>query len=248
VNYPDMPLGPDASVLAMLGRQRNIDLDTMEYQIVTTVIDGCSDRSAPILDLSAEKQELADATQSMGAILDQLSGDKVDELSEFCQSDLHLLRRGISTISNDLRTFREELHTVEELMTCSHMSPLYTRLSHEVMCDMSFHALVWFYSSLLIVTVCGFVMIMLRSSILQEYDDVRMVMNADTSLRLEDELRLEEDYSDDEDSTPMVGGGEKVTSTSTSQATTPKKKKASATKTPALAHLKKQGDLPEWLK
>jgi len=226
----DLPqiIGPDATVLNII-RRKNVNEESMAYRIITSIVEGCRSDGPPVLDLGDEKQQLSNFTNSLKSIVKQFSGNFTSQLSAKCQKDVRPVRDGLVSVAGNMQVFQEDLGNVEQLLTCENLSPLYTSVAHEVMCELSIHALVWFYSSILVVTVCGMTIITLRSSWLQE--DV--VVSVDTSLSLEDE-------SNDDEETPII--------TKSDDSTIKAKNPGTAKPAPTALLKDQQEDLPSWLK
>jgi hypothetical protein len=66
--------------------------------------------------------------------------------------------------SNNLKLLKQQADRSLDLVKCENINDLYVNTFHEAGCTYSVDAMAWIFTSSLAISVCGLIMIMLRSA------------------------------------------------------------------------------------
>ena len=101
--------------------------------------------------------------------------DKIDvaTLSFQCGRDYEPLVTSLDTMMAILNSLEKSAASGLSLLSCERIIPIYTEVVYDGTCNYSVSGFTWMFSSLLIISAMGMIMIMLRSS----YQNNRMLAN-----------------------------------------------------------------------
>jgi hypothetical protein len=67
-------------------------------------------------------------------------------------------------MNNNLKLLKEQAVRARDLVKCENINELYVNTFHQAGCTYSVEAMGWIFASSLVISVCGLIMIMLRSA------------------------------------------------------------------------------------
>ena len=70
----------------------------------------------------------------------------------------------VKDMASNLKLLQQQVDASLELVKCENINKLYVNTLHEAGCTYSVDAMAWIFASALVISVCGLIMIMLRSS------------------------------------------------------------------------------------
>ena len=99
--------------------------------------------------------------QNLTRSLDSIS---LEQLSLGCNRDFAPLRRSLSQMVGVMDALLQSSNRAINLLRCERIVPVYTSMVYDATCSYSVSGFTWMFCCLLIVSLCGMIMIMLRSS------------------------------------------------------------------------------------
>ena len=107
--------------------------------------------------------DLDDAVDSTGTLV-KLIQDNLSLLEEECGRNYDDVVPLVESMNVNLKRLRTKADQSLDLVKCKNINELYVNTMHEAACTYSVDALAWIFASSLIISVCGLIMIMLRSA------------------------------------------------------------------------------------
>lgn len=155
-----------------------------DAEIVSTVVwiiifvNHCSISSCALTSPTAERTNFLPFPQaSAQGIVAELSKtlEKIDveTLSAQCGRDYEPLVKSLDTMTSILNTLEKAADAGLQLLSCERIVPIYIDVVYSGTCNTSIVGLTWMFSSLLIISTMGMIMIMLRSS----YQNNRVIVD-----------------------------------------------------------------------
>jgi hypothetical protein len=102
-----------------------------------------------------------DVVKNLTQSMDEIS---LEQLSLGCNRDFRPLHRSLSQMIGVLDALLQASARVVNLLRCDRIVPVYTDIVYDATCKYAVSGFAWIFSALLIVSVCGMIMIMFRSS------------------------------------------------------------------------------------
>ena len=99
--------------------------------------------------------------QNLTNSMDEIS---LEQLSLGCNRDFRPLHRSLSQMIGVLDALLQASNRAINLLRCERVVPVYTDIVYDATCKYSVSGFAWIFSCLLIVSCCGMIMIMFRSS------------------------------------------------------------------------------------
>jgi hypothetical protein len=97
--------------------------------------------------------------------LDLKTSAVAEELSAYCERDFTPLVESLDLMRNILLTMGDALLDTIELLGCSNIVPIYQNSVYSGSCDYSIKAVMWLFSSSLVMAFFGFLMLTFRSAL-----------------------------------------------------------------------------------
>ena len=154
--------GPDDTVLTVYRNLRGDDPSIL-FQLVAYYTQRCDTHYYPYAELSKYLDDLDGAVDSTNTVV-QTVQDNLDLLLEQCGRSFDSVVRIVKDMNINLRVLREQADQSLELVQCKNINSLYVNTIHEATCKYSVDALAWIFAASLIISICGLIMIMLRSA------------------------------------------------------------------------------------
>lgn len=153
--------GPDDSVLTIY---RNfMGNDTKFVKFLGYYTQQCKEEYDPFGFLDIYLSDLKTAMSSTDTAASAISGNQ-DFLEAQCDKDFDEVLGLVNDMSDNLHVLQEQVDKSLELVKCENINKLYIQTIHETGCTYSVDAMAWIFASTLIISVCGLIMIMLRSA------------------------------------------------------------------------------------
>lgn len=153
--------GPDDSVLTIY---RNfMGNDTTIVKFLGYYTQQCNEEYDPYGFLDIYRTDLEKAISSTDTAASAISGSQ-DFLEAQCDKDFSEVLGLVNKMSDNLHVLQEQVDKSLELVKCENINALYVNTIHVTGCTYSVDAMAWIFASTLIISVCGLIMVMLRSA------------------------------------------------------------------------------------
>lgn len=158
----DIRGGPDDTVLTIY---RNFmgDDTSLFLKFVGYYTQRCSAEYYPFDFLSIYLSDLDKAISSTDTATSAISGNQ-ELLEEQCGRNFNDVLDLVKEMNSNLLLLNDQVDKSLELVKCESINNLYVKTIHETGCTFSVDAMAWIFASTLIISVCGLIMIMLRSA------------------------------------------------------------------------------------
>ena len=154
--------GPDDTTLTIYRNLRG-DVTDIEFQLVGYYTQQCNPEYDPFGFLSKYLHDLDKAMDSTNTARITIEGNQ-DSLILQCGKDFTDVTTVIIDMNNNLKLLKQQADRSLDLVKCENINKLYVNTFHEAGCTYSVDAMAWIFISSLVISVCGLIMIMLRSS------------------------------------------------------------------------------------
>ena len=154
--------GPDDTTLTIYRNLRG-DVTDIEFQLVGYYTQQCNPEYDPFGFLSTHLNDLDTAMDSISTAIITVEGNQ-DSLIAQCGGDFTDFSKLMIDMSNQLKLLKEQVDRSLDLVKCENINKLYVDIFHKAGCSYSVDAMAWIFTSSLVISVCGLIMIMLRSS------------------------------------------------------------------------------------
>ena len=154
--------GPDDTTLTIYRNLRG-DVTDIEFQLVGYYTQQCNPEYDPFGFLSTHLNDLDKAMDSINTAIITVEGNQ-DSLIAQCGGDFTDFSKLMIDMSNQLKLLKEQVDRSLDLVKCENINKLYVDIFHKAGCSYSVDAMAWIFTSSLVISVCGLIMIMLRSS------------------------------------------------------------------------------------
>ncbi|CAB9521059.1 expressed unknown protein [Seminavis robusta] len=157
--------GPDETILWSIQRA-GLDNNAIEYEIARFYLLQCTNEAEvdPFLFLRRHEAELTNAKAIVEELKESIAKVDVETLSFQCGRDFEPLRSSLDTVRAILDALEQAAAKGLQLLSCERIVPIYADVVYEGTCNHSVTGLTWMFSSLLVISTMGMIMIMLRSS------------------------------------------------------------------------------------
>mmetsp|Transcript_34883 Transcript_34883/g.64171 ORF Transcript_34883/g.64171 Transcript_34883/m.64171 type:complete len:582 (-) Transcript_34883:314-2059(-) len=163
--------GPDDTVLTVYRNLMGED-DGLIFQFVGFYTQQCNPEYYPFDFLSSYLNDLDVAVDSTNTAYSAME-DNQGLLEEQCGRDFDDVINIVEDMTANLKSLREQAYLSLDLVKCENINRLYVNTIHEAGCTYSVDAMAWIFATSLVISVCGLIMIMLRSAYYTtEYLDV----------------------------------------------------------------------------
>lgn len=163
---------PDGTIFSVLEKQ-NYNTDTLVYKAVRYYIQSCR-TEFPFEFISDYEVDIDNARTSVDQVLTNMESVTVARLDSLCgaQSDFAAFQILMETMETNLQRLAGSAELSLRLLSCERISPIYTNALYEATCTYNMTGVTWVFSSLLVISISGLLMIMFRSSYLDvEYPE-----------------------------------------------------------------------------
>ncbi|KAL7530529.1 hypothetical protein ACHAXR_003541 [Thalassiosira sp. AJA248-18] len=154
--------GPDDTVLTVFRNLRGDDTGLI-YQFVGFYTQQCRPEYHPFDFLSSYLNDLETAVDSTNTAVSAVQ-DNQALLEDQCGREFDGVLEIVKDMNDNLQLLQKQVDLTMDLVKCKNINQLYVNTVHEAGCTYSVDALAWTFASALVISICGLIMIMLRSS------------------------------------------------------------------------------------
>ena len=154
--------GPDDTVLTVYRNLRGDD-DGLIFQFVGFYTQQCDPEYYPFGFLSSYLNDLDTAVESTDMAVGTIADSKA-LLEQECGRQFDNVLEIVENMSTNLKVLSKQVDMSLDLVKCKNINQLYVNTVHEAGCTYSVNAMAWIFSSSLVISVCGLIMIMLRAA------------------------------------------------------------------------------------
>lgn len=156
---------PDQVILDAMFRSGFAE-DDLFYQITRYYANQCTSEAIidPFIFLRSFDGALIQGKGMVQNFTNALDGASLEQLSLACNRDFAPLQRSLAQMVGVMEALIQASERTINLLRCDRIVPVYTDIVYGATCTHSVTGFTWLFSSLLIVSVMGMIMIMFRSS------------------------------------------------------------------------------------
>mmetsp|Transcript_3788 Transcript_3788/g.5810 ORF Transcript_3788/g.5810 Transcript_3788/m.5810 type:complete len:597 (+) Transcript_3788:228-2018(+) len=158
--------GPDDTLLTSYRNLRGND-EGILFLFVMFYTQQCLPKYYPFETLDGYFGDLQTAISSTDSFVDTI-GNNLSLLEQQCGRQFNGVLHLISGTNQNLRVLEDQASLAMDLFQCKNINDLYVNTVHEAGCTYSVNAIAWMLACSIIISVCGLIMIMLRSSYIPE--------------------------------------------------------------------------------
>lgn len=186
----DVRAGPDDTVLTIYRNLMGDNTDLIE-KFVGFYTQRCDAGYYPFGFLNTYYNDLVSAVDSTNDAVSAMQASQ-DLLEEQCNREYGSVIKIVMEMNDNLKKLQRQVDNSLELVKCENINQLYVNTVHEAGCTYSVNAMAWIFASALVISVCGLIMIMLRSA----YYPVEYLELGDSWLKLVPTKSLSEDSAE----------------------------------------------------
>jgi Tweety len=157
---------PDTTVYRFLDREGFISSDDVVRQVADYYIGQCpADVQNPFEEWSTVLPTLVDVQSKLNSLAGTLNNDaSLSQLSLYCGRDYQTVQGLLVEMESLLTVVIDTLQRAWNALSCDIWVPIYHRAVYDGACNTSLKALVWMWSTSLVLAITGWLMLFLRSS------------------------------------------------------------------------------------
>mmetsp|Transcript_49514 Transcript_49514/g.149218 ORF Transcript_49514/g.149218 Transcript_49514/m.149218 type:complete len:613 (-) Transcript_49514:406-2244(-) len=193
-------VSPEGTFMDILAEQ-DLTSDSIIYRSIEYYVRGCS-TSFPFSFIDTYKNDLEIALNATADFSLSIDAVGVSELNELCGSDFSDVASNLNVVETNLDKLLRSAARGLELISCESIRPLYETTFHDGLCMYSVSGFTWVFSSLLVISFCGMLMITFRSAV---YDIIWWEDQDGTKAYEGSKEAEKEKFYDDEDENEQFG-------------------------------------------
>ncbi len=155
--------GPDDTVLTVYRNLVGDDTGTITNDLVGFYTQRCDPKYYPFGFLNEYLNDLDKAIKSTDAAFSVVE-DNQGLLEARCGRKFENVITIVEDMNGNLELLKRQASLSLDLINCKDVNSLYVNTVHDAGCTYSVDALAWIFASTLVISVCGMIMIMLRSA------------------------------------------------------------------------------------
>ena len=155
---------PDGTVMDVMREQAYDNPDLLLYRSISHYVGGCSSPS-PFGFVADYASELGQARDGMDQLRNTVEQIGTDQLERLCGIDFVPVQNILTEVNDNLDVLADSAERTLALTSCPAVNSLYVDAVHRGVCTESATGVVWIFSCLLVIAVCGMVMLVLRSAL-----------------------------------------------------------------------------------
>jgi len=159
----DVRGGPDDTVLTVYRNLVGDDTGTIVNDLVGFYTQRCDPTYYPFDFLSEYLNQLDEAVKSTDTAYSAVQ-DNQGLLEARCGREFDNVITIVEDMNDNLKLLNAQADLSLDLIKCKNVNSLYVNTVHDAGCTYSVDALAWIFASALVISVCGMIMIMLRSA------------------------------------------------------------------------------------
>jgi len=168
---------PDSTVFNILN-ESGISTTGLVFRGVRFYVSQCRAED-PFVFIDNYKADLTKSDRTVSSLSDVFDDVGISRLSVACGIDFAPFQALVKIMDDSLKVLIDNNISVLEILRCDRITPIYTNLAYDATCNYSMTGVTWIWSSLLIISTCSMIMIMLRSSMQETVFEDQMLMNKD---------------------------------------------------------------------
>jgi len=179
----DVRGGPDDTLLTIYRNLRGDNTDLI-FQFIGFYTQRCNSEYYPFDFFNTYLNDLNNAVDSTDNAAKAIQASE-ELLKSECNRDFGSVINIVVEMNDNLKKLQRQVDLSLDLVKCENINKLYVNTVHEAGCTYSVEAMSWIFASTMVISVCGLVMIMLRSAYYPvEYLELGEGWNTGDKLRL----------------------------------------------------------------
>mmetsp|Transcript_2080 Transcript_2080/g.3566 ORF Transcript_2080/g.3566 Transcript_2080/m.3566 type:complete len:600 (-) Transcript_2080:117-1916(-) len=166
--------GPDDTLLTIYRNLRGDDKGIL-FLFVMFYTQQCLPKYYPFKTLERYFGDLETAITSTDSFVETI-GNNIALLEQQCGRQFNGVLNLLQETNLNLRVLEEQASLAMDLFQCKNVNNLYVNTVHEAGCTYSVNAIAWMLACSVIISICGLIMIMLRSSY---YPEQYLIMSSE---------------------------------------------------------------------
>mmetsp|Transcript_5344 Transcript_5344/g.11309 ORF Transcript_5344/g.11309 Transcript_5344/m.11309 type:complete len:598 (+) Transcript_5344:216-2009(+) len=154
--------GPDDTLLTVYRNLKGDDTGIL-FLFVMFYTQQCLPKYYPFETLDRYFGDLETAITSTDSFVETI-GNNLSLLEQQCGRQFNGVLKLIEDTNLNLRVLEEQANLALDLFQCKNVNDLYVNTVHEAGCTYTVNAIAWMLACSIIISICGLIMIMLRSS------------------------------------------------------------------------------------
>lgn len=152
---------PEASIMAIL---RATNIYNIDYSIIQYYIEGCRNKD-PFADIRIYEQNLTNTRNQLTNFTNLLTNrNLLPQLEVSCQRNYTSVLTMLRNFTDVIDILRNFTGSALDLVNCQHVNKIYVSFVHDTTCRDVPTGITWMFATFIIISVCGVVMITLRSA------------------------------------------------------------------------------------
>jgi len=152
---------PEASIMAIL---RATNIYNIDYSIIKYYIEGCRNKD-PFADIRIYEQNLTNTRNQLTNFTNLLTNrNLLPQLEVSCQRNYTSVLTMLRNFTDVIDILRNFTGSALDLVNCQHVNKIYVSFVHDTTCRDVPTGITWMFATFIIISVCGVVMITLRSA------------------------------------------------------------------------------------
>ncbi|CAB9521790.1 expressed unknown protein [Seminavis robusta] len=157
-----------AGTLLQIMDNKGISADSLQYETVEYVINGCRfdtpGEQFPLLFLEEFDAKLGIVEQRLDEFTAEVDAVGVDALVGVVGSaNLTRVREGVRVMKEEAVSMVTVIKAAVAVLACERFYEIYVKVADDATCDKTYKGLVWSFSSFLVMSLCGMLMITFRA-------------------------------------------------------------------------------------
>lgn len=126
---------------------------------------GCR-TSDPFSFISNYRAKLASASVVAGTFINAIDKFGTSQLSQVCGTNVTTTVDALNVLQSSMKSLLGTAQQAESLLACERINLIYVQAVHESLCRNAVNGLTWVIVCLIVISICGMIMIGLRSALL----------------------------------------------------------------------------------
>jgi hypothetical protein len=141
------------------------DTSSFAYVVLFYILDGCNLENAnPLLIADEYQAQLEEAITFLNQFIAVTNSIGMVSLNDMCQKDVTSKVYSLKKLQTSFQALRQLAMQIISLFSCPRLYQFYAKTIEQTMCEYSTRTLGYIYFILIFITLCGWIIITLRSS------------------------------------------------------------------------------------
>lgn len=160
--YSGKQESPDGTFLHIL-KVQEFDFDKLLYKALRFYVARCTS-AFPFQFIEEYEDKLIEGLNKTSELLDSFEQVSIPRLNVLCGKDFAPVYETLQKMHQNLQVLDGSADLTLSLLSCKRINPIYVNTFHEAACTYSVTGVTWIFSSLLVISVAGMLMITFRAS------------------------------------------------------------------------------------